>query len=85
MSTYLIQLGMAGKKTRARAKQILGSVPVPHQTDPLEGVMFASPQAEEYAREIGLTWKDFASTLIEASSEKGYTKSDVYSVAHSQG
>jgi hypothetical protein len=45
--------------------------------DPLGKVKFASSAAEQFAEDNSLTWRNFAESLIQPSSDNGYTKFDV--------
>ena len=84
-----MQLERAGRKAKAQARagRIPRSSPVSVEQSarveegPLDRVVFASTRAREIAEEKGLTWRHFSRSVHVASSDKGYTTSDVRAIS----
>jgi hypothetical protein len=70
---------MAGKRTKAKAARTR-EVQQPAPVDLLHNVSFASKAAYAHAEKLGMTWRDFALSLITPSGSGGYTKADVTKV-----
>jgi hypothetical protein len=87
VSYWLRKLAAAGKKTRAwnadvqafqqRAREEAQAAAASAANDPLYGVAFASPRAEDLARAEGLSRTEFADSLLTPSGATGYTVGDV--------
>lgn len=79
-------LAKAGKKTRAAMAAARRPDPVAGVVrEPLDTVLFASSLARKLAEDAGFNWRTFASSSIQASSDNGYTASDVRAIIMENG